>query len=144
MGDRYYSRIFNRLGIRGLGQTYMWLIAIDFYNRIKYNYDRIFFISGRYKLRDSFRHEEYSEISMQGKYSLQLLDKEYNTRFFSICPSLINNFTQTLQNILIDFWNDPKNIEPLMYENIDQNLVYNKITLHIEGKLALTTEIVSD
>lgn len=123
---------------------------------INENTKRIFKISGRYKLQDSFDIKEYENIDdkfvfkkhqktwmnvyQQRHYNV---DGLFDTRLYSFTPSLVNYYMNLLSNIFEDL-NLGMDLEHAMYKNLDKSMVIEFDKIHCEGMIAPNGSLTID
>lgn len=113
-------------------------------NQIK----RIFKISGRYKLQDTFDIKAYDDIGDKFVFSRRRktwlpeerqkelgIDALFNTRLYSFTPNLVEYYKKCLINV----YNDLRfgiDLEHSLYKNMNKNLVIEFDKVHCEGRIA--------
>lgn len=109
---------------------------------------RIFKISGRYKLQDTFDIYKYKDIDdkfvfakrkntwLSEDQQKQLgIDGVFDTRLYSFTPNLINYYSARLLNIYDDL-RMGIDLEHSIYKNIHKELIVEFDKVHCEGKIA--------
>ena len=111
---------------------------------------RIFKYSARTTLHDSFDISQYDNLFgkyvfktrmpswMDSKRKSEITDHLFITRMFSLCPSLLDNYFETLQKnyqVVVQFGIDTEHAH---YKNIDKKHLIEFETLHCEGIMAGT------
>lgn len=142
IGNRKPCIEFNRNGVRSAGEAYILLVAIDFIQRnLKDPIDRVFKLSGRYRLTSEFDISEYDDERYRGRYCFRVDDVCLHTRLWSFCSTLIKEVKRTIQDSLVTIFNQQINIEEALFIHIDKKLLINKEKIHCEGKPALWSGI---
>ena len=108
---------------------------------------RIFKYSARTVLHDEFRIEEYDNLF--GKYVFkkriptwmndkrkEIADHLYITRMFSFCPSLLDNYIQSLHKVLVAIQEHGLDTEHAHFFAIDKQYVVEFDQLHCQGIMA--------
>lgn len=112
---------------------------------------RIFKFSARTVLLDKFDISSYNDL--EGKYVFkkaipswlpldrqkQITDHLYITRFYSLCPSLIQDYINTIPTILNAIINDYIDTEHAHFKCINKQKVVEFDNLHCEGIMAGTS-----
>lgn len=108
---------------------------------------RVFKISGRYRLADSFDIKNYEQIDLTGKYTF--LVKQWastydnwlterrvmrlETALVSFCPSLIDEFQKVMFGVLYQTLKTDDCIEEALFEYIPHEKVIPLDVVHVEG-----------
>lgn len=118
---------------------------------------RIFKISGRYHLQDTFNIDDYKNT--EGKYVFRKrypswLPKDIQektgadnllvTRFYSLCSSLLDNYIEILPAIVEDTIRLGIDLEHCVYKNIDKTRLIEFDKVHCEGAIATNGSIEID
>lgn len=139
---KYINKVFNVYGQKGVGEAYMIQVGLDHAKSL--DCERIFKISGRYKLSDTFNISEYQRYS---GYVFRIYDGDgYNdlvTRLWSLSPNLIDNCINSLESTIVSIFNDKLTLEQAMYKSFTENIEFVDI-LHVEGYLAPQNILVKD
>lgn len=146
IGDRKLCIEINKSGVRSAGEAYIILVAFDLIkNFIKCDIDRIFKMSGRYKLIDKFNLSEYSDVIYKYKYCFRKNDSDndtcYHTRLWSFCYSLFDEVEDNIKTVFSMIYKNQINIEDALYLIIDKNKVIMKDKVYCEGRPALWDNI---
>jgi hypothetical protein len=152
VGDRKQCIEFNKNGVRSAGEAFILLVSFDVIrNEIRNEVNRIFKVSGRYRLTESFDPSEYD--SFKGKYCFKSREENkrhdettcfLHTRLWSFCYTLLDDANDLLRKSLKTIFEKNVNIEEAMFFNINKNLIAEKDVLHCEGILAMWNEKVSE
>ena len=108
---------------------------------------RIFKISGRYKLSDTFDISEYDNINYTGKYIFKPVAWAYSkdefvttehriffeTRLWSFCGSLFDEYEQLIQECFNYMISNKENLEVTNYNIIPHDKVIQLQQMHVEG-----------
>ena len=122
----------------------------DYLKNITSSYDRIFKISGRYKLNSNFNHQKHLEAknkvvilppyTSQNLYNFDVKSSmfQYMTRCWSFDGSLLLNIIETYDKIKKDIiyastTKKQADIEHLLYQHLNKKLVHNIHRMGIEG-----------
>jgi hypothetical protein len=122
----------------------------DYLKNIKSSYDRIFKISGRYKLNSNFNHQKHLEAknkvvilppyNSQNLYNFDVKSSmfQYMTRCWSFDFSLLLNIIETYDKMKKDIiyastTKKQADIEHLLYQHLNKKLVQNIHRMGIEG-----------
>jgi hypothetical protein len=122
----------------------------DYLKNIKSSYDRIFKISGRYKLNSNFNHQKHLEAknkvvilppyNSQNLYNFDVKSSmfQYMTRCWSFDGSLLLNIIETYDKMKKDIiyastTKKQADIEHLLYQHLNKKLVQNIHRMGIEG-----------
>jgi hypothetical protein len=122
----------------------------DYLKNIKSSYDRIFKISGRYKLNSNFNHQKHldakNKVVILPPYNSQNLYNfdvkasmfQYMTRCWSFDFSLLLNIIETYDKMKKDIiyastTKKQADIEHLLYRHLNKKLVQNIHRMGIEG-----------
>jgi hypothetical protein len=122
----------------------------DYLKNIKSSYDRIFKISGRYKLNSNFNHQKHLDAknkvlilppyNSQNLYNFDVKSSmfQYMTRCWSFDFSLLLNIIETYDKMKKDIiyastTKKQADIEHLLYQHLNKKLVQNIHRMGIEG-----------
>jgi predicted lipase len=118
--------------------------------------NRIFKISGRYQVQDSFNIDEYQNL--KGKYVFRKrikswlseevqknrqVDHLFVTRFYSFCTTLVDDYLSILPKILDDTFLG-LDLEHCTYKNINKDLVVEFDKVHCTGQVAFNGTVETD
>ncbi|MGA1048181.1 MAG: hypothetical protein ACO3UU_09235 [Minisyncoccia bacterium] len=140
IGDRSPCKLLNKSGVKGAGEAYMLLVGLDLIKEADLEPKRIFKISGRYILRDTFDINYYSD--KQNKYVFkERTINEYgatslHTRLWSSCGMLIEDMKELVSKSFCQHIIDNTTIEETMFKNIDKNKLLEVEQIHCEGLIA--------
>lgn len=149
IGDRRDVITLNRDGVKGAGEAYMLLVAFDYIksNNIKSN--RIFKLSGRYKLSKEFDIEFYN--SMNDNYVFKIRDKHehqldyfLHTRMWSFGYSILNTTIDMISKSLTMIFEKNITIEESIFKVIDKSKLSEIDRLYCEGYIAPCNELIID
>jgi hypothetical protein len=126
------------------------------------NSDRIFKVSGRYKLSPLFNPAVYSEPSLAGKYVFRKADPSwipnaaekigiehfYASRFWSFDTALLDDTMQSMSAMMQDGIDIAErgyiDVEHLLYKHIDRNKVVEFDHVHFMGAIAPNGMVIYD
>lgn len=147
-----FTKFVNNIGSKGMGEAYIMHEAIKIIEERDLVGKRIFKITGRYRLADSFDIDFYKNEDLIGKYAhkINLWDVSvdgfnqhretvvyFETRLWSFCGSLFEEYKQTLDNIfavLMKSFGQPMcNLERCHHALIPHNKVFELETAHVVG-----------
>lgn len=144
-----FSTLVNTNGLhRGLGELLMYekaLIAMKENNIIG---KRIFKITGRYQLADTFDIQAYDNPILKSKYTFKVNtwrlnmdttpkdEKFFETRFWSLCHTLYDEYLITMQHIFENIMANLHCIEMANYQCIPHDKIIPIQKLHIFGYLS--------
>ena len=109
---------------------------------------RIFKLSGRYKVSDTFDIKEFENPDMEGKYTFSVIEVETthdgwknrrrvmwcNTGLISFTPDLLNEFQNMMGSILRHFDLDREMvIEASLFQHVPHNKIFAVAKEHAEG-----------
>jgi hypothetical protein len=149
IGDRTEVIYFNSNGIKGAGETYMLLVALDFIKTNNILTDRIFKLSGRYKLSENFNIDIYNK-TMIGQYCFKTRDQHdhsltfLHTRMWSFCISLLDDTRTMLQAAMKTHLIEEITIEEAIYKHINLQKLIELKTINCEGYIAPWNELILD
>jgi hypothetical protein len=131
-------------GQKSPGETYIMMVALSAMKEMNMVGDRIFKISGRYKLSDTFDITEYENSELVGKYVF--LDpiptwmpgpwKLVTTRLFSFCGTLMTEMYHVLNEVMVTVSTTNFDIEHAYYKHIDKSKLVGFEKIHVEGFIA--------
>jgi hypothetical protein len=145
-----FSTFVNQNGLyRGLGELLMYEQALIAINKNNLLGKRVFKITGRYELKDTFDITFYTNPQVYGKFAFKISLWELNvntpeqshqvffeTRLWSFCSSLYGEFKDKLiQNVFNNIIYKNHCIEMAMHECIPHDKVLQMNLLHLQGHL---------
>ena len=148
IGQRRICRHFNSCGIKGAGESYNILVGLDALEKSGVTAWRIFKISGRYRLSDSFDIGIYH--NMQGKFCFRQRDQNSSGDFFlhsrmwSACGSQLAQMRELVSKSFQTHLEHEITIEQALYKNLDQDTLVELDTIHCEGIIAPWNTLVRD
>jgi len=140
IGDRAPCKQFNKVGAKGAGESYMLLVGLDLINRLNLLPKRVFKISGRYKLSNTFNLSFYDNIT--GKYVFKTRNtNEYNitslhSRLWSVCGSLLEDMKYLVTKSFYDHIVERTTLEESIFKNINKDMLIEVEQIHCEGVIA--------
>jgi hypothetical protein len=146
-GDKN-AKNFNDAGLKSAGDAYLLMKMIELLlghpNAMKLvsGSNRIFKISGRYKLNNSFNIDDYNQFGkfVVRKHDTWRDDKSipglYITRLLSFCPSLLKYAHPLLDRVIRTVMNPTIDFEHALYQQLDKTLAYEIDKLGVEGNVA--------
>jgi len=113
---------------------------------------RIFKISARSELTEQFKIGIYDNSNLFGKYTFKqriptwISDKSitthlFITRFYSLCPSLIDDYITTLQKVLNSCIQYGIDFENAHFREVDKGKVVELQKLYCKGIMATTAKV---
>lgn len=113
---------------------------------------RIFKISARSELTEQFKIGIYDNSNLFGKYTFKqriptwISDKSitthlFITRFYSLCPSLIDDYIATLQRVLNSCVHYGIDFENAHFRELDKRKVVELQKLYCKGILSTTSKV---
>jgi hypothetical protein len=142
-GSRNICQTFNRLGIKGAGESYMLLVGLDLIQTENIVADRIFKISGRYRLTDKFNIAVYDNC--RGKFCFRTRGTDFlHTRLWSACGSILDDMINLVQRSMKTHLFANVTIESAIYQNLNFQQLTEFDQLHCEGYIAPWNTLVQD
>lgn len=145
------------LMLKTVGEYCLYNRALEFI--IKHNLEgrRIFKISGRYRLCDSFDIAAYNNPIFAGRYvfrhkimyvtnnigEIRGLDF-LESRLWSMCASQLKNFNDRLSEFLLYSIKHTRGIELTFWDLLDKNQIFIVPQIHVEGHFATNGEYILD
>jgi hypothetical protein len=126
------------------------MMFVNYLKNLTGSYERIFKISGRYKLNSNFNHQKHLEAknkvvilppyTSQNLYNFDVKSSmfQYMTRCWSFDSNLLLNIIETYDKMKIDILYASRtekqaDIEHLLYKHLNKKLVQNINVMGIEG-----------
>jgi hypothetical protein len=148
-----FSTFVNQHESKGFGEAILLDKALKLLHINNIIGDRIFKLSGRYKLAESFDSKIYEDPKFKGKYAARINDWDvwpsnrdrysvaqrvtyFETRLFSFCESLIDEYTASLQNIFERMMIIDSNWEKCHHFVIPRDKIIEMKPIHVEGNTA--------
>ena len=133
----------------------------DYLKSVTSSYDRIFKISGRYKLNSKFDYSKHLEAknklvilppyNSQNLYNFDVKSSmfQYMTRCWSFDGSLLLNIVETYDKMKRDILyasttKKQADMEHLLYKHIDKRLVEHIDVIGVEGYTALKKQLIEE
>ena len=150
--DHHAVKMFSSHGMKSHGETVILMEMLNFIKRQGIVCDRIFKLSGRYVLDDSFDISYYTD--KQGHYVFKRRNETWmnpvvsgathclDTRLFSLCSSLADDYFEILQknlNILGQL-----DTEHVHFLHIPEDKLIEVDRVYCTGMIARTGELVRD
>jgi hypothetical protein len=148
IGSRSICRHFNKFGIKGAGESYNILVALDVLRQMNVTPARIFKISGRYCLSETFDITVYH--NMQGKFCFKTRDQDsggntfLHSRMWSACGSLLDEMQSLTSRAFDTHLMENITIEQALYKNIDKDKLLELDVIHCEGYIAPWNTLIRD
>jgi hypothetical protein len=148
IGSRTPCKLFNKDGVKGAGEAYMLLVGLDLIKNLNLLPKRVFKISGRYKLSNTFDISFYDDI--YGKYIFKTrTTNEYNatslhTRLWSVCGSELADMKNLIAKSFYKHIVDNTTIEEAMFLNIDKTKLLEVEQIHCEGLIAPWSSLINE
>lgn len=149
VGDRRDIMKLNGDGVKGAGEAYNTMVALDYIEK-HLNPKRIYKISGRYKLSNTFDlalHE-----SLVGKFCFMTRGHHpgdyypfFHARFYSVCGTLIEDYKKLIGNAWKNFMEKQDiTIEQAIYINMDFDKLVEVEVIGAEGYIAPWNKLIKD
>jgi hypothetical protein len=148
IGQRKHSLFFNKNGVKGAGECYMLLVALDILKKHFYESKRIFKISGRYKLSKEFNINTYNNLTK--KYCFKTREKNdvgnyfLHSRMWSFCGTLLLEAENLIKNSFNTLLKEQITIEECIYKNIDFTKLIEFDKIYCEGYIAPWNILITD
>ena len=148
VGDRKICNHFNRWGIKGAGESYMLLVALDALQQLPSSLQRIFKISGRYQLSQGFDPDAYRD--QQGQFCFKRMERDdfgqlfLHTRMWSACGKDPACMQQLVRNSMSHMLAHSVTIEVATAANIDLTRLTQFDKIHCEGLIAPWNRLIED
>ena len=148
IGQRRFCQDINGLTIKGAGECYMLLVALDLMSRELASVHRIFKISGRYRLTQDFDINRYLDLT--GRYCFKTREtnaygREFlHTRLWSACGSLRDHMQSLVADCLQSVLRQHITVEEAMFNHMDTNILAEFHTIHCEGHIAPWNQLIRD
>lgn len=148
IGNRSICSTFNQQGIKGAGESYMILLALDALQNSGIAASRIFKISGRYQLSTTFTLNRYH--LQQSKFCFKKMEQTawgtnfLHTRMWSACGSLFTEMKQLVRNSMQEMLSNNITIEEAMALHIDLTSLVQFDKIHCEGFIAPWNQLIED
>lgn len=141
------SLFFNKIYSKGMGEIYLMYELIKLMERNDLVGKRIFKLSGRYNLADSFDITQYENTELHNKYVCRINEWDvfknnefservfyFETRLWSFCSSLLDEYKSSLLNIFHYMVTvEQGNIEKSYLKLIDHDKIVVFKPIHVEG-----------
>lgn len=150
--DHVAVKMFSAQGMKSQGETIILMEMLNFIQKQNIVYDRIFKLSGRYVLDDGFDISYYAD--KQGHYVFKKRNATWmnpivygathclDTRLFSLCSTLSNNYFNVLQNNFGVL--GPIDTEHAHFLNIPKDKLIEVDRVYCTGRIARTGELIYD
>jgi hypothetical protein len=127
-------------------------LAICKVKKLDLSSNRIFKISGRYRVNQEFRVADHLDIRFQGKYAVKeacnswaFPDQHlYDTKLWSFCPTLIDYSIGLFSDMLCLAINDGLDLEHCLFRCLDKEKVFECHRMNVEGVIASTGGIARE
>jgi hypothetical protein len=147
VGQRSICQEFNSQGIKGAGESYMLLVGLDIIQQQNIQCDKIFKISGRYKLSETF---DVSVYDKNGKFYFKTRDKNQlgnyflHSRMWAACGTIFFDAKKLVEKSFNTHLKENITIEEAIYKNIDLTKLIEFDTIHCEGYIAPWNTLIKD
>ena len=143
IGWRRVCQTFNRFGIKGAGESYMLLVGLDFVQSRQLSAERIFKISGRYRLTERFNIEDYKQC--HEKFCFKTRGQNFlHSRLWSGCGTRLNDMIELTKKSLNTHLQLNITIEEAIYKEIDFDRLVEFDEIHCEGYIAPWNKLIQD
>lgn len=147
IGQRSICQVFNSQGIKGAGECYMFLVGLDVIEKQQINCDKIFKISGRYKLSETFDIDRYNT---DGRFYFKTRDKNeignffLHSRMWAACGKIFYDLKKLVEKSFDTHLKENITIEEAIYKNMDLTKLIEFDTIHCEGYIAPWNTLIRD
>lgn len=150
-----FTLFANDIGSKGMGEAYIMYKSLELIKEHNLLGKRVFKITGRYNLADSFDISYYDNPELIGKYAHKINQWDvstdnfvndrrrvvyFETRMWSFCYTLFDDYKSLLQNIfklMVSSIGEPMcNLEMCHWQLTPKHKVFEVETMHIEGYTA--------
>lgn len=148
-----FTRFANNIKSKGIGEAFQWYELIKAIKNNNMVGKRIFKLTGRYKLAEGFNIEEYENPKYEGKYTFRINPWEvssptgqwegnrlvwyFETRLYSFCHTLLDNYTEVLEKVfhtmLTNYGQPMCNFEMCHWHFIPHDKVIEMKPNYVEG-----------
>ena len=148
IGNRTPCKQFNKEGVKGAGESYMLLVGLDMIKRLNILPKRVFKISGRYKLSNTFDLSFYDNTYNKYVFKTRTTN-EYNmtslhSRLWSACGSLLQDMKILVSKSFYEHIVDQTTIEEAIFKNIFKDKLLEVEQIHCEGFIAPWNVLIVD
>lgn len=147
MEHNLFTRLANKIHSKGAGEIYMMELAMRIIKEKNLIGKRIFKLTGRYRLTDSFDISEYEKEYWNGMYCFKVNEWDvsmdnwktrerviyFETRLWSMDASLFDEYYALIPQIFDFIMLKQHNIEIGHFYNIPHQKVIDPDVMHIEG-----------
>ena len=150
-----FTLFVNRIGSKGMGESYIMYEALNIIEKNNLLGKRVFKITGRYWLADSFDISFYEKPELIGKYAHKINQWDvstdnfvshrervvyFETRLWSFCWTLFDNYRELIQVIFdtqaSNVGRPMCNLERSHWYHTPRDKLYELETAHVEGYTA--------
>lgn len=147
-GDRKPCKELNSSGVKGAGEAYMLLVAIDYIKQNNLLPKRVFKLSGRYKLTDLFDINLYDNLCDRFVFKTRNINEygatSLHTRLWSACGSLIDEMEELISISFYQHIMQNITIEEAMFKYICKDKLIELDNIHCEGIIAPWNKLIND
>ena len=149
----HYSAVeFNQNQQKSAGECYIMTIALMAISEMGLVGNRVFKISGRYKLSDSIDIKEYDNPELEGKYVFKRRVQSWmnretslvDTRLWSFSGSLLQETKDMLPKVMDIVLGGTFDLEHAYFQKLDLNNLVEFDKMHLEGQIASDGRIQYD
>jgi len=150
-----FTLFVNQIGSKGMGETYIMYEALRIIQENNLLGKRVFKITGRYLLADSFDISFYEKSELIGKYAHKINQWDvstdnfvnhrervvyFETRLWSFCWTLFDNYKELVQTLfytqVTNIGQPMCNLEMCHWQHTPRDKLYEIETMHVEGYTA--------
>lgn len=152
IGARNCLQLLGKHGVKGGSELYILMTALDFIKINKLHANRIFKLSGRYKLTDEFDYSIYKNSNFKNKYSFrkrgryqdQGPDCFLHTRLWSFDSNLLDETYELLSTSLLTSLKENITIEEAIYKHINFDKLVELEKIHCQGYIAPWNQLITE
>lgn len=155
-GNNVQVKHFSEVGLRSLAETISFIIALDYFSKNKVPCERIYKMSGRYKLNDNFilNRDEFKDSFVflptvnswmsKEKQEEAGVDRIFELRLWHMDSSLFDTFQLKLPIIFNDCVRYGIDVEHSYYKNLHMHKWVETKPIGLEGVIAPTGAIINE
>lgn len=147
--NNLFTDYTNKVGKnKGINELFVWEYMLEEAQRAGFIGSRIFKISGRYQLQNTFDINYYATPAVYNKYVFTTTDWIYNdgageyiktffnTALWSMCSSLVDNYRTLLRSMFYYMMNTGENLEMAHNHHIPRDRLIIVSKVHGQGYMA--------
>lgn len=148
VGWRHWMKHVNQHCMKGAGEIYMLLVALDLLASTHIQLQRVFKISGRYWLTPEFKLSDHVPHANRWVFRSRDLHEsgvwELQTRLWSMCASLWSPTQQLLRDSCITMMQKGITLEQCMFANMNLTMLTELPNMNCEGYIAPWNMLIRD